>query len=184
MNPIEKLQADLAKRFPDSEMEIDAPDDPLGSWHLDVRPGGDRPWVVIEWKPSLGFGVSTPDGDDFGTKPDEVLPNARAAYDRSVRLILSGGRTEPPAAVKLAELRRLRRLSQAEVAERAGVKQAAVARVEGRGDIRLSTLHRIVSAMGGTLAMRVDFPDGSSRELAGLVPAPPRPAPPADVPPS
>lgn len=172
MNPIEKLRADLAKRFPDSEVAVDAPADPSGLWHLDVRPGGDRPWIVIEWKSSFGFGVSTPDDDEFGTKPDEIHPNAKDAYDRVVQLILSGGRTEPPTAVKIAELRRLRKLSQAEVAERAGVKQAAVARIEGRGDIRLSTLHRIVSAMGGTLAMRVEFPDGTSRELTGLVPAP------------
>ena len=178
MNPIEKLRADLARRFPDVGVEIDAPAEPSGVWHLDVRPGGDRPWIVVEWKSTFGFGVSTPD-DDFGTKPDEVFTNARAAYDRVVQLVLSGGRTEPPTAVKLAELRRSLKLSQAGVAARAGVKQAAVARVEGRDDVRLSTLNRIIAAMGGRLVIRVEFPDGASRELTGLVPTPADAPPPA-----
>jgi hypothetical protein len=172
MNPIEGLRDDLARRFPGLATEIDPPADAMGLWHLDVRPGGESPWIVVEWRPDLGFGVSTPGVDDFGTKPDEIYPNARAAYDRLVRLILSGGRTEPPAAVRLGELRRLRKLSQAEVAGRAGIKQAAMARIEGRGDILLSTLRRVVTAMGGRLSIRVEFPDGTGRELTGLVSPP------------
>jgi hypothetical protein len=173
MNPIERLRDDLARRFPDITIEIDPPADASGLWQLDVRPGGGSPWIVVEWQPDLGFGISTPGADDYGTRPDEAYPNAKAAYDRVTRLILSGGRSEPPAAVRLAELRRLRELSQAEVAERAGIKQAAVARIEGRGDIRLSTLRRVVLAMGGRLSIRVEFPDGTVRELTGLVSEPP-----------
>jgi Helix-turn-helix domain len=173
MNPIEGLRGDLIKRFPGIATEIDPADDETGRWYLDVRRGGGSPWIVVEWKPDLGFGVSTPGDDEFGMKPDEIYPNARAAYDRLVQLILSGGRTEPPEAVRLAELRRLRKLSQAEVAGRAGIKQAAMARIEGRGDILLSTLRRVVTAMGGKLSIRVEFPDGTERELTGLV-SPPR----------
>ncbi len=173
MNPIEELRGALARRFPGIATEIDAPAHEAGLWQLDVRPGGGSPWIVIEWRPDLGFGVSTPGADDYGTKPDEIYSNPKAAYDRVAQLVLSGGRTEPPAAVRLAELRQLRRLSQAEVAERAGIKQAAIARIEGRGDILLSTLHRVVSAMGGRLSIRAEFPDGTGRELTGLVPPPP-----------
>ena len=172
MNPIEGLRDDLAKRFPGLATEIDPPDDEAGLWQLDVRPGGGSPWIVVEWRSGLGFGVSTPGADDYGTKPDEIYPNMKAAYDRVVRLILSGGQSEPPAAVQLAELRRLRKLSQAEVAGRAGIKQAAMARIEGRDDILLSTLRRVVSAMGGRLSVRVEFPDGTGRELTGLVSPP------------
>jgi hypothetical protein len=103
MNPIEGLRDDLASRFPGLATEIDPPADAAGLWHLDVRPGGESPWIVVEWRPDLGFGVSTPGADDFGTKPDEIYPNARAAYDRLVQVILSGGRTEPPAAVEPGE---------------------------------------------------------------------------------
>ena len=169
MNPIERLRDELASRFPGLAAEIDPPAEATGPWQLDVRPGEGSPWIVVEWRSGLGFGVSTPGADDFGTKPDEVYPNTKAAYDRVVQLILSGGRTESPAAVQLAELRRLRRLSQSEVAGRAGIKQAALARIEGREDILLSTLGRVVSAMGGRLSIRVEFPDGMGRDLTGLV---------------
>jgi transcriptional regulator with XRE-family HTH domain len=172
MNPIEKLRNDLVKRFPGINAELDAPADLAGLWQLDVRPGGDSTWLVVEWKPQLGFGVSTAEADDYGTKPDELYPNAKAAYDRVVQIILSGGHTDPPAAVRLAELRQVRKLSQAEVAGRAGIKQAAIARIEGRDDILLSTLYRIVSAMGGRLSIRAEFPDGTGRELTGLVSQP------------
>jgi hypothetical protein len=173
MNPIERLRDALVKRFPDVVTDIDAPADEAGLWQLDVRPGGGSPWIVVEWRPALGFGVSTPGADDYGTKPDEIYPNPKAAYNRVAQLILSGRRTEPPAAVRLAELRRSRKLSQAKVAGRAGIKQAAIARIEGRGDILLSTLGRVVAAMGGRLSIRVEFPDGTARELTGLVPPSP-----------
>jgi len=172
MNPIERLRDDLASRFPGVMTELDPPADAAGLWQLDVRSGEGAPWIVVEWQPELGFGVSTPGSDDYGTKPDEAYPNARAAYDRVAQLILSGGQTKPPEAVRLAELRRLRNLSQTELAGRAGIKQAAMARIEGRGDILLSTLRRVVSAMGGRLSIRVEFPDGTERDLIGLIQEP------------
>lgn len=172
MNPIEQLRSDLTSRFPDASVELDPPADESGLWQLDVRPSH-GPWVVVEWKADRGFGVSTPDEDDYGSKPDELYPNAKAAYDRVVRLILSGGRTEPPAAVRLGEIRQARGLSQSQVAERAGIKQAAVARIEGRDDILLSTLNRIITAMGGSVSIQVHFPGAETRELTGLVSPPP-----------
>lgn len=168
MNPIERLRDDLARRFPSIAAEIDPPADEEGLWQLDVRPGEGAPWVVVEWRPDLGFGVSTPGEDDYGTKPDETYQNIKSAYNRVVQLLLSGGRTEPPAAVRLSELRRSRKLSQSRVAGRVGIKQAAVSRMERRGDVLLSTLRRVVEAMGGKLSIRVEFPDGTARELTGL----------------
>lgn len=164
MNQIERLRGDLLKRFPDLEVEIDAPADERGSWFLDARRAAGPP-VVVEWRPDRGFGVSTPGGDDYGVGPDEVYPNARGAFDRVVRLILSGGKTEPPKVVRLAELRQSRGLSQGELAERAGVRQANISRIEGRGDVLVSTLARIVEAMGASLSIRAKFPDGMEREL-------------------
>jgi DNA-binding Xre family transcriptional regulator len=168
MNPIKMLRDDLIKRFPDMDAQIDAAADATGLWQLDLRPRGGSPWVVVEWKPDTGFGVSTPGVDDYGTKPDELYPNAKAAYNRVVELVVSGGHTAPPAVVRLAELRRIRNLSQAELAARAGVGQAAIARIENRQNILVSTLHRVVAAMGGTLSIRIEFPDGAWRELTGF----------------
>ena len=165
MNPIEQLRDDLAGRFPGLPLELDGPAGGDGPWFLDVPRGEGLPPVIVEWRPGRGFGVSTPDGEDYGAGPDEVYPDGRAALDRTVRLILSGGRSEPPRAARLGELRRSRGLSQAELAGRAGVKQANIARIESRGDLKVSTLARVVAAMGARLVIRAHFPDGVEREL-------------------
>jgi DNA-binding XRE family transcriptional regulator len=167
MNQIERLREDLLRRFPDLDVTIDPPADvERGTWHLDLKRRHATP-LVVEWRPDRGFGVSSIEEDDpaFGSGPDEVYPNARAALERLVQLILSGGRSLPPMAVRLAELRQGRGLTQEELAERAGVKQANISRIEGRGDVLVSTLAKVVSAMGGTLSIRARFPDGTEREL-------------------
>jgi DNA-directed RNA polymerase specialized sigma subunit len=59
----------------------------------------------------------------------------------------------------LAELRKGRKFSQAEVAEALGVGQMQISRLEQRKDPRLSTMQRTVAALGGKLTMIVTFPD-------------------------
>ena len=164
---VQRLRDDLLRRFPDLEAEIDPPADQTGGmWHLDIARNG-KIFLVVEWRPDRGFGISTVGEDDpgYGEGPDEVYPNVKATYDRVVRLILSSGRTVPPEAVRLAELRQIRGLSQAELAERAGLKQANLSRFENRGDARISTLEKIVTALGASLSISARFPDGSSWEL-------------------
>lgn len=172
MNQIERLKADLARRFPEVAAEIDAPTDPRGPWFLDVRRPGNVPPVVVEWRPDRGFGVSAPDeGEaDYGMGPDEVYTNAKATFERVVALILSGGPTEPPRAVRLAELRKLRGLSQEELAERAGMGQANLARIESREDVLVSTLVRILSAMGASLSIHARFPEGAGADVEIVFP--------------
>ncbi len=164
MNQIERLRGDLIRRFPGQIIEIDAPAEEGGTWFLDVR-RGEAPPVVVEWRPDRGFGVTTPDEDCYGSGPDEVFTNIRGVADRVAQLILSVGRTKPPEAVRLAELRQCRGLSQGELAALAGVGQANISRIEGREDIKVSTLARVVAAMGGSLSIRASFPDGAVREL-------------------
>ncbi len=84
---------------------------------------------------------------------------------RIVHLIETGGETVPPLAVRLAELRQIRGLSQAELAERAGMKQANLSRFENHEDSKISTLEKVVTALGATLSITARFPDGSSWEL-------------------
>jgi DNA-binding Xre family transcriptional regulator len=119
----------------------------------------------VEWRPSRGFGLSTPKPDDYGSGADEVYDNASTALDRIVHLIETGGETVPPLAVRLAELRQIRGLSQAELAERAGLKQANLSRFENQEDARISTLEKIVTALGASLSITARFPDGSNWEL-------------------
>jgi DNA-binding Xre family transcriptional regulator len=70
-----------------------------------------------------------------------------------------------PLAVRLAELRQARSLSQAELAERAGLTQANLSRVENQDDMKLGTLQKIVTAMAASLSIVAKFPDGSNWEL-------------------
>jgi len=61
----------------------------------------------------------------------------------------------------LAEMRRALRLSQEELAHILGVKQAAVAKLEKRADMYVSSLRRFIKAMGGELEIVARFPDRS-----------------------
>lgn len=165
MNQIEKLRDDLTRRFPSLPIKIDPPADDRAPWFLDLQRAGDVPPLIVEWRPDRAFGLSTPGEGDYGTGPDEVYSNIKAAFDRVVRLILSAGRTEPPQSVRLAELRQFLGLSQGELAERTGVRQANISRIESRGDLKVSTLAKLVAAMGASLSIRARFPDGFEREL-------------------
>jgi predicted transcriptional regulator len=58
---------------------------------------------------------------------------------------------------QLLSMRRELGLSQAEVAARMGTSQSAVARFEaGDLDVRLSTIERYTTALGGTLEWRIN----------------------------
>ena len=169
MNLIERMRGDLAERFPSLRFEIDPPALETGNWHLDVRREDGTLFLVAEWRPDRGFGVTTPVlglcRPDRRSGPDEVYTDTKLAEERIDHLVETGESTVPPEAVRLAELRQSRGLSQAELAERVGVKQANISRIEGRDDLKVSTLARVVEAMGATLSIRARFPDGTEREL-------------------
>src|SRR5208283_4492845 len=61
----------------------------------------------------------------------------------------------------LSELREALNLTQQELATTLKVKQAEVSKLEHRSDIYLSTLRRIIEAMGGTLEIVARMPNGS-----------------------
>lgn len=60
----------------------------------------------------------------------------------------------------LDELREARRLTQEQLAERLHVKQPAIAKIERRADMYLSTLRGVIRAMGGEMEICAVFPDG------------------------
>ena len=164
MNQIERMQGHLNAKFPDLEVEIDPPALETGYWHLHLR-RNDLYLMTIEWWPAHGFGLSTPKPDDYGSGADEAYRNYDEALARIVHLLESGGETVPPIAVRLAELRQLRGITQAELAERAGLQQANLSRFENRDDAKISTLEKVVNALGATLMISARFPDGSEWEL-------------------
>lgn len=61
----------------------------------------------------------------------------------------------------LSELRKLAGKSQREVAQALGIKQPSLSKLEGQSDMQISTLRRIVTALGGELDVIARFPKGA-----------------------
>jgi DNA-binding XRE family transcriptional regulator len=63
--------------------------------------------------------------------------------------------------LKLAMLRDQLALSQEDMARQLGISQPSVANLEKRGqEIKLSSLKRYVEALGGTLTLNIQLPNG------------------------
>ena len=60
---------------------------------------------------------------------------------------------------RLSELRRALNITQTQVAQHMGTSQPAVATIEAKSDLRLSTLSRYLTAIGGTADVIVSFND-------------------------
>ncbi len=69
-------------------------------------------------------------------------------------------------AMRLRAIRKARGLTQAAVAEAAGMTQTELSRIERRGDWHLSTLRRIAKALGGELHLSLAL-DGEEVPLDG-----------------
>jgi DNA-binding XRE family transcriptional regulator len=67
------------------------------------------------------------------------------------------------AEMALDELREARKLTQKQLATRFKVGQPAIAKLEKRTDMYLSTLRGVIKAMGGDLEIRAVFSDGDVR---------------------
>jgi plasmid maintenance system antidote protein VapI len=63
----------------------------------------------------------------------------------------------------LSDLRQLTGKTQKDVAEALGIKQPTLARMERQRDIRLTTLGKVVEALGGDLEVLVRLPKGKVR---------------------
>ncbi len=68
----------------------------------------------------------------------------------------------------LQQLRKAKALTQAQLAETLGIRQATIAKMEKRSDLMISTLRSYVEAMGGRLSLIVEFPDRLPVHLGGL----------------
>lgn len=60
----------------------------------------------------------------------------------------------------LQELRQARQLTQKELAEILNINQAALSKMENQRDMRISTLRKLLAAMGGHLKIVAEFPEG------------------------
>lgn len=70
--------------------------------------------------------------------------------------------------MSLAELRKARKLTQQKMAKMLGIKQESVSNIENRADLLISTLRGYVQAVGGTLSLRVTFPERPAVEISSF----------------
>ena len=63
----------------------------------------------------------------------------------------------------LAEIRHAVGLTQEQVAATLGVRQPTLSRLESQGDMQISTLRRLIQALGGELEIIARLPGGSIR---------------------
>lgn len=91
----------------------------------------------------------------FAELIDKMPPERRARIEKMTN--------ELGEEMDLAQLRAARQLSQAALGEILHVEQPAVAKLEKRTDMYVSTLRRFIEAMGGELEIVARFPDHSVR---------------------
>jgi len=162
-NPIQTVGKRIAKDCPSASVSVDKPKKASGIWFLDIVRDGHS--VNVQWQAKQGFGVSSSPDAQYGEGADEIYNDIEAVRHRVLSLLLSRGETSPPAAVRLAELRRELGLSQIELAQRLSVQQGAVSRMERRGDIKVSSLREYCQSLGGKLRLMAQFPNGSAKVI-------------------
>jgi DNA-binding XRE family transcriptional regulator len=157
MRVIEILESSVKSAISSVRVDVDAPKAEGGAWFVDFTNGKKK--VVVEWRPSRGFGISTPATAGYGEGPHEVYPNVAAAAERVIALLNTGAQTQAASDAMLRQLREERRMSQMEMADLLGVTQAAVSKLEHRTDMNISTLQSFVTALGGHLELIAKFPE-------------------------
>jgi transcriptional regulator with XRE-family HTH domain len=88
-----------------------------------------------------------------------LSPERRAKIRREAERIMGASRT-------MAELRKALGVTQDAVARRMKITQASLSEIETRGDAKVSTLKRVVEAMGAKLHVYVETPGGMHVPLA------------------
>lgn len=87
----------------------------------------------------------------FNSVPESMPADCQARItDRAQDLLLE---------LALRDLRQARHLTQQQLAEALGISQSALSKMEHQTDIQISTLRRILAAMGGELKLVARFPD-------------------------
>ena len=63
----------------------------------------------------------------------------------------------------LAEIRKQMGFTQEELAECLGIKQPSLSKLESQNDMQISTLQRLIGALGGYLELTAHMPNGAVR---------------------
>lgn len=89
----------------------------------------------------------------FSELQSKLSPSRRARIEARAK--------EMMAEMLLAEVRREVGLSQSDLAERLGIKQPTLSKLENQDDMQISTLRRIVESLGGELELVARLPGGT-----------------------
>lgn len=96
----------------------------------------------------------------------KMSPERRAKIEAMAR--------DTMAEMLLAEIRRQAGFTQVDLADALGIKQPSLSKLEAQGDMQISTLRRIIKALGGELELIANLPGGTvklSQFKDGLQPA-------------
>lgn len=88
----------------------------------------------------------------WSTIRDKMSPERRAKIEAGV--------VEMQRDMLLSELRKHSGLTQKELADRLGISQAGLSKMEGQENMEIVTLNRLVNSLGGHLELIVHMPDG------------------------
>ncbi|SNT72020.1 Helix-turn-helix domain-containing protein [Amphiplicatus metriothermophilus] len=103
----------------------------------------------------------------MGRTVDEIMKSLPAARRRKIEARAAALVAEE---ASLQDLRKAMGLTQTRMAQRLGVGQDTVSRIERRADMLLSTLGEYVKGMGGELSLIAEFPGRPPVRLAMLEP--------------
>lgn len=81
------------------------------------------------------------------------------------RAAIAVGARQKIAALRLRQVREAAGLTQEEVAQRMGVTQASLSRLEHRPDVKLSNIRKYIEAIGGRLEVSVVMPKRATRRM-------------------
>ena len=88
---------------------------------------------------------------------------ARRTMSKAAREEASRRAKELMKEMLLVEVRKLTGKSQRELAEALGIKQPSLSKLEGQSDIQVSTLRRLIAALGGQLEIVARFGERTVR---------------------
>jgi transcriptional regulator with XRE-family HTH domain len=91
---------------------------------------------------------------------DELANRVMTAKSRARA---AGRARELLAEMLLSEIRKVAGKSQSELAELLGIKQPSLSKLESQDDMQISTLKRIVEALGGEIQIIAQFPAAKMR---------------------
>ncbi len=89
---------------------------------------------------------------DFDDYVDKLPAERQARIDAKANILMQS--------IELSKLRQAQDLKQSELAEKMGVSQASVSKVESGKDIQLSTLQKYVQSLGGEVSIVANMPNG------------------------